>query len=225
VSSEPQQLGATEGAGTPGGFARVEAIFFEVAAHSPGDREDAVRRLCAGDAVVEREVRSLLEAAGDIGAFLEQPALGKDFDLAKESQKAAGPDEMVGAEVGSFKVLRRVASGGMGTVYEAVRADGQFDQKVAVKIVKRGMDSEEIVRRFWAERQTLASLDHPNIARLIDGGMTQDGRPFLVMEYVDGLPIDEYCDSKRLSVRERLKLVQAVCAAVPRRYTTRIRTW
>ena len=196
------------------GFARVEAIFFEVAAHSPRDRDDAIRRLCAGDLGLEREVRTLVDAAGDIGAFLEQPALGKDFDLAKESQKAAAPDEMIGAEVGSFKILRRIASGGMGTVYEAVRADGQFDQKVAVKIVKRGMDSEEIVRRFWAERQTLASLDHPNIARLIDGGMTGDGRPFLVMEYVDGLPIDEYCDTQRLSVRDRLKLLQAVCAAV-----------
>jgi len=196
------------------GFARVEAIFFEVAAHSPRDRDEAIRRLCAGDAALEKEVRSLVEAAGDIGAFLEQPALGKDFDLAKESQRASGPDEMIGATVGAFRIRRRVASGGMGTVYEAVRADGQFEQTVAVKIVKRGMDSEEILRRFYAERQTLASLDHPNIARLIDGGMTQDGRPFLVMEYVDGLPIDEYCDNQRLSVRERLKLVQAVAGAV-----------
>jgi serine/threonine protein kinase len=214
VTTGEQQDNQRESAAAAAGFARVEAIFFEVAAHSPRDRDDAIRRLCAGDSGLEREVRTLVEAAGDIGAFLEQPALGKDFDLAKESQKAAGPDEMIGAEVGSFKVLRRIASGGMGTVYEAVRADGQFDQKVAVKIVKRGMDSEEIVRRFWAERQTLASLDHPNIARLIDGGMTADGRPFLVMEYVDGLPIDEYCDTQRLSVRDRLKLLQAVCAAV-----------
>ncbi len=197
----------------PPGFARVEEIFFEVASHSPRDREDAIRRLCAGNTDLEKEVRSLVSAAGDLGAFLERPALGDNFDLAKESQHAA-VDEMVGTTVGSFRVDRRIASGGMGTVYEASRADGQFEQKVAIKIVKRGMDSDEILRRFKAERQTLAALDHPNIARLIDGGVTDDGRPFLVMEYIDGRPIDEYCDEKRLSVRERLTMVQQVCAAV-----------
>jgi serine/threonine protein kinase/tetratricopeptide (TPR) repeat protein len=195
------------------GFARIEEVFFEVAGLSPGDREDAIRRLCEDDTDLEREVRSLVAAAGGLGAFLEQPALGKGFDLEKESQKAP-PDEMVGAVVGAFRIERRIASGGMGTVYEAVRADGQFDQRVAVKIVKRGMDSEDVLRRFKSERQTLAALDHPNIARLIDGGMTEDGRPFLVMELVAGLPIDQYCDHKRLSVRERLVLLRGVCDAV-----------
>ncbi len=102
----------------------------------------------------------------------------------------------------------------MGTVYLASRSDGQFDQKVAIKVVKRGMDSEEILRRFAAERRTLAALDHPNIARLLDGGVTPDARPFLVMEYVDGTPIDTYCDRNRLKVRERLALFRDVCAGV-----------
>ncbi len=195
------------------GFARVEEVFFEVAGLSPGDREDGIRRLCEGDPALEREVRSLVAAAGGLGAFLEQPALGKGFDLERESQKAPH-DEMIGTVVGAFRIERRIASGGMGTVYEAVRADGQFDQRVAVKIVKRGMDTEDVLRRFKSERQTLAALDHPNIARLIDGGVTGDGRPFLAMEFVAGLAIDQYCDQNRLPVRERLTLLRAVCDAV-----------
>ncbi|MEX2218552.1 MAG: serine/threonine-protein kinase [Phycisphaerales bacterium] len=196
-------------------FLRAESIFFEVAALAPGDRDGAIARLCAGDPRLEAGVRSLVGSAARIGSFLEQPALGRGLEqVAREAGIREPPDELVGATVGPFRITRRIASGGMGTVYLGARSDGQFEQTVAIKIVKRGMDSEEILRRFRAERQTLAALDHPNIARLLDGGVTPDGRPFLVMEHVDGKPIDTYCDEHRLRVRERLELFRAVCDAV-----------
>lgn len=194
---------------------RVEGIFFEVSALAPLDRDAAIARLCVGDPTLEAEVRSLVGSAARIGSFLEQPALGKGLDqLAQESNIAEPPDDLVGKTLGNFRIEKRLASGGMGTVYSARRSDGQYEQQVAIKVVKRGMDSEEVLRRFRAERQTLAALDHPNIARLLDGGVTPDGRPFLVMEYVDGVPIDAYCDKNRLKVNERLRLFRDVCEGV-----------
>ena len=169
-----------------------------------------MQRLCAGDGALESMVRGLLGSAGQVGGFLEQPALGRGLgDVVREA-----PDELIGATVGAFRIEKRIASGGMGTVYKAVRSDGQFEQTVAMKVVKRGMDTEEILERFRAERQTLAALDDPRIARLIDGGVTRDGRPYLVMEYVDGRPIDAYCDEHRLTIKERLRLFREVCQAV-----------
>lgn len=194
---------------------RAEEVYFEVAGLAPGDRDEAIARLCAADAELQAEVRSLVEHAGRLGSFLDQPALGKDVSqLAAESQQHGLDDPLVGQTLGVFTVARRLASGGMGTVYLAVRSDGQFDQKVAIKVVKRGLDSEQIVRRFTAERRTLAGLDHPNIARLLDGGVTPDGRPFLVMEFVDGVPIDEYCDNNRLLISQRVSLMIEVCKGV-----------
>jgi serine/threonine-protein kinase len=119
----------------------------------------------------------------------------------------------VGDEVGTWRLLRRIASGGMGAVYLAERADGHFEQIAAVKLI-RGLASAETFTLFARERQILATLQHPNIARLLDGGATPGGQPFLVMEYVEGAPIDRYCDEHRLGLRERLELFRAVCAAV-----------
>jgi serine/threonine protein kinase len=101
----------------------------------------------------------------------------------------------------------------MGTVYRAVRADAAFDKQVAVKVIKRGMETEETLRRFQDERQTLARLDHPNIGRLLDGGSTGDGRPYLVMEYVEGRPIDQFCDGEHVAGRDRVRVFRAVCQA------------
>jgi len=115
--------------------------------------------------------------------------------------------------IGPYRVLRELGHGGMGTVYLAARADDQYQKIVAVKVV-RGLDSAEIIRLFRRERQILAGLEHPNIARLFDGGTTDDGLPYFVMEYVEGDPINDFCDKLRLSVQERLKLFQSVCAAV-----------
>ena len=219
--SNPENESQTpQNAGTPpaqpeGWLARVESVYFEVVALAPKDRDEAIVRLAAGDDALAREVRSLMESAAQLGSFLGQPALGKQFDqLDNDSRKLEPADTLVGTTLGSYTIQSKVASGGMGTVYAAARSDGQFEQRVAVKVVKRGMDSEEILRRFKTERETLAALDHPNIARLIDGGMTPDGRPFVVMEFVEGQPLDEYCDSKGLGLRERLRLFREVCAGV-----------
>jgi serine/threonine-protein kinase len=119
-----------------------------------------------------------------------------------------------GRRIGPYKVLRELHHGGMGTVYLAARADEQYQMRVAIKVIKAGTDNEEVVQYFRRERQILASLDHPNIARLLDGGATDEGLPYFVMEYIQGQTIDEYCDRRELSVTERLKLFLDVCSAV-----------
>lgn len=123
-------------------------------------------------------------------------------------------EDLAGKNVGPFRVVRPIGSGGMGIVYLAERSDDQFEQRVALKVIKRGLDSSDILRRFQAERQILARLEHPNIARLIDGGVTEDGLPYFSLEYVEGSPIDDYCDHRRLTVDERLRLFRTVCGAV-----------
>ena len=121
---------------------------------------------------------------------------------------------LIGARLGAYEVTELIGSGGMGAVFCARRADGQFEQSVAIKIIKRRVVAQDTIRRFRTERQMLATLDHPNIARLLDGGVTADGLPFLVMEYVDGRSIDQFCDDRRLATLERLQLFRQVCAAV-----------
>jgi serine/threonine-protein kinase len=123
-------------------------------------------------------------------------------------------DDVVGRTIGRYVVRREIGHGGIGRVYLAERADGQFEQRVALKLVKRGMDTDEIVARFLRERQILARLEHPSIARLVDGGVHEDGRPYFVMEHVEGVPITRHCDERRLSVDERLRLFTIVCRAV-----------
>lgn len=121
---------------------------------------------------------------------------------------------VVGRRIGPYKIIREIGHGGMGAVYLAVRVDDQFEKRAAIKLVKRGMDTDDILRRFRNERQILANFDHPNISRLLDGGTTDDGLPYFVMDYVEGVPINIYCDQRRLPIPERLKLFRAVCSAV-----------
>lgn len=142
-----------------------------------------------------------------------RPTLGptvsmKDGELPLE--KSLPPDR----RIGPYRLIRELGRGGMGAVYLAARADDQYEKHVAIKLVRGGPDSAEIVARFRRERQILASLDHPNIARMLDGGTTEDGFPYFVMEYIQGQPLDEYCDSRTLPVAERLRLFVSVCAAV-----------
>jgi len=203
----------------PDRLRRAEQILSEVLELPEAARASAARRLCADDRELAAELESLLEHSARVGDFLEQPALGLDFVLLPASAQAdedrdAALDGMLGRVVGRYRIERRIASGGMGTVYLASRADEQFTQRVALKIVKRGMDTDEVLSRFRRERQTLAALEHPNIARLIDGGATESGQPFLVMEFVEGEPIDAWCDSQRLDLDARLKLFLVVCEAV-----------
>lgn len=141
------------------------------------------------------------------------PVLARPTSSAEEISRLLAA-EKTPERIGDFKILRLIGSGGMGLVYLAQKGDATFTQTVALKVIKKGMDSEEILRRFELERQLLSGLNHPNIARLVDGGTLDDGRPYFALEYVEGQPIDRYCDANRLSTRDRLNLFRKVCAAV-----------
>jgi tetratricopeptide (TPR) repeat protein len=167
-----------------------------------GERTSYLAQACARDTQLLAEVRSLLNSHDELGDFLETPVF--------ESEKG---ELVAGSRIGNYLLREPIAEGGMGTVYRAVRTS-DFEKQVAIKLVKRGMDTDFILRRFRHERQILAALDHPNIARLLDGGATEDGRPFLVMEYIKGEPITDYCDRHALRLPARLQLFQTVCSAV-----------
>ena len=176
----------------------------------PPTGQEYLDRNCAGDPELRAEVESLLcshEAAG--GDFLGSPRI--DLRELAGTQDGGG---YVGRRIGVYKIVEEIGHGGMGEVYRASRVDGQYDKQVAIKLVRVGLGSPFLNERFRHERQILASLDHPNIARLYDGGTTEDGIPYLVMELIEGVPIDQYCDEHDLSVSERLKLFTEVCAAV-----------
>lgn len=199
---------------TPDRWTRVQALFEAALGQAPADRAAYLRAACDGDAGLFEEVASLLDADNDSLPMLDGLALEHAEDLLP----TATPDDEVpafeGTVIGAYRLLRLLGEGGMGLVYLAERADGLYEQQVALKLIKRGMDSAQIVRRFEVERQILARLQHAHIARLLDGGLTDDGRPYFVMEVVDGEPIDVYCDTHRLTVDERLNLFATVCQAV-----------
>lgn len=185
---------------------KIQTVFEKALELQTGERKDFLRKACAGDRQLFQEVVSLLEADANAPSLLDGLAvdavdLTKDFNLE-------------GQRIGPYKIVREIGSGGMGTVYLADRAEGDFEQQVAVKLIKPGMDSRQILERFQSERQILARLDHPNIARLLDGGVNKDGLPYFAMEYLEGEPISDYCDRHKLSVEKRLALFQTVCAAV-----------
>jgi serine/threonine protein kinase len=166
---------------------------------------------CGEDTALRQEVAELLASYEDAGdEFLDRP----DRDESALEAFAAAVDPLVGKLAGPYRLIEEIGQGGMGSVYRAVRADDNLKRNVAVKVIRRGMNSEFILRRFRHERQALAALDHPNVARMLDGGMTDDGLPFFVMEYIEGKPIDEYCDEHRLDTRGRLRMFQQVCAGV-----------
>ncbi|MDM7920711.1 MAG: serine/threonine-protein kinase, partial [Pyrinomonadaceae bacterium] len=135
-------------------------------------------------------------------------------EFAKDLLDDAPESKLIGQTIGSYRIIREIGYGGMGVVYLAERADGKFDQKVALKLLKRELNTAALRRRFEQERAILASLEHPNIARLLDAGATDDQVPFIAMEYVEGLPIDVFCDKYELSLSKRLDLFRTVCAAV-----------
>ena len=153
---------------------------------------------------------SLLESHGRAGTFLHD----SDLFFCRESFAEDGSLLVPGQTIDRYRIIREIGRGGMGAVYLAERADAEYEKQVAIKLIKRGMDTDAVLRHFRNERQILASFDHPNIARLFDGGTTGDGLPYFVMEYVEGLPINEYCNKQALSINERLKLFREVCAAV-----------
>jgi len=187
---------------------RADEIFVQALEVPPEERTTLVARACDGDDRLREEVQSLLGAADDMDQnFLETPLLP-----VHESSPLSGLD--TGDRVGPYRLAEELGRGGMGRVFKAVRDDAQFDQEVALKVLKRGLDTDEIVQRFLHERQILARLHHPNIAALMDGGTTPDGLPYFVMERVHGVAIHRYCDQHRLSIRQRLELFLKVCDAV-----------
>ncbi len=193
--------------------ARVESLFFEALALPPSGREVFLSRTCGQDHALREEVQSLLDADTRAARFLADPLATGDAQPADPGW--VKPEERhVGERIGPYRLTRAVGSGGMGVVYLAERADGSFEQQVAVKLLHPGLHPGERARRFDVERRALARLEHPNIARMIDGGATADGQLFLVMEYVDGVPIDRYCSDHDTPVRERLDLFRRICSAV-----------
>jgi len=188
----------------------AETVFCDVLDRPIQERADFLALACGADPVLRREVESLLAAHVGANKFLRRPAL--DADL--RSISAGTEDPAIGRTIGAYRIVRLIGSGGMGRVFLAERAAADFRMLVAIKLIRRGLDTDEILRRFHVERQVLADLQHPNVARLIDGGEAEDGSPYLVMEYVDGLRIDEYCDERSLSIVKRLDIFLQVCEAV-----------
>ena len=172
----------------------------------PVDRVDYIRRACGADeTLLSRVLLALGEESVDEDAGSPAP----------DATRAPGPSQSLeGQRLGQYRILSKLGSGGMGDVYLAERADEEYQQRVAIKLVRAGAFSPQVQGRLRLERQILATLQHPNIARLLDGGRTPDGTPYLVMEYIEGEPIDVYCDRRRLPIEERLRLVRRICSAV-----------
>lgn len=190
----------------------IEDLYHAALDREESERSEFLQQSCNGDEPLLHEVESLLYFGQRAGEFIETPAL----ELAAESfaNQDADGRAMLGKKIGQYKLVEKLGSGGMGEVYRAVRDDDQFQKQVAIKLIRQGYDTDLIVRRFRNERQILASLEHPNIALLLDGGTTEDGLPYFVMELVEGQPIDRYCNSHKLNVAERLELFRTVCDAV-----------
>jgi serine/threonine protein kinase/tetratricopeptide (TPR) repeat protein len=196
---------------TPERWQQIKDVLATALEIEPAERPSYLNRSCAGDPALLHDVGLLL---------LDEEKLSPQF-LNDTALAAAAADILpeeasrwIGRRVGTYRILQQIGAGGMGEVYRAVRDDDQYQKEVALKLVRAGQDSGFVLTRFRNERQILASLDHPNIARLLDGGTTEEGLPYFVMELIEGQPITEYCDQRKLSVIERLQLFSRVCLAV-----------
>lgn len=218
----------------PDNWARAKQLFEMALELAPSEWQKFLAQSC-DDEILRQQVEQLLRNYGQAGTFLDHPIMDPQISGPDPSPKTPEPksgggesgsdftdtvtsaemkDPMVERHLGAYKVIRRVGQGGMAVVYLAARADDEFRKQVAVKIVQPGLDSKNLLKRFRNERQTLAGLDHPNIVKLLDGGSTSEGLPYLVMDYVEGSPIDDYCDLHKLCVDERLHVFSKVCEAV-----------
>lgn len=185
--------------------ARIETLFAALVECSPTQRAARLAELDDDEPTLAAELRSLLAAADQAEGFLSHPPAS--------IAHAVCPD-LVGQRIGAYRIIRELGRGGMGSVFLAERADGQYHQQVALKLIRPGVHSNLHVQRFRAERQVLARLNHPYIARLLDGGNLDDGQPYLVMDHIEGEPLDGYCRRKGLELTDRLKLFAKVCEAV-----------
>ncbi len=187
---------------------QIKSIFSTALDLVGDERNTFLDEACGDDSLLRREVEELLDMDGEGRSLLLEGRL-----VADEKVALPNPNSLLGTRIGPYRVKEFIGQGGMGAVYLAER-DDDFTQKVALKLIRPGFDSAEAVARFRVERQILAHLQHPGIARLLDGGMTADGQPYLVMEYVAGTPITTFCDTNRYPIGQRLRLFRMVCAAV-----------
>lgn len=194
----------------PERWSRVKAILDDALELRPDERAAFLDQACAGDESLRGEVESLARAAEEDWGFFDADAAARRIPMFDD----AVPPSRVGERIGAYEVLAELGRGGMGVVLLARRADDEFQKKVAIKLVRPGLASDVALQRFRSERQISAILDHPNIARLLDGGTTERGEPYFVMEYVEGETLLEYCRHRSLSLEERLRLFREICAAV-----------
>ena len=190
----------------------VEELFHRALDMPEKERAAFIEANCQGDPDMLREVQSLIESdsAASTGSFAAAAVKTALVSFHTAETAASAP----GRKVGPYRLIREIGRGGMGSVYLATRDDDTYEKKVAIKLVRRGMDTDFILARFRRERQILASLEHPNIARLLDGGATEDGLPYLVMEYVQGVSVSEYAETNDLTIEQRLRLFLQICDAV-----------
>lgn len=210
----------------PERWQQIEKVFQAAIDLEGEDREKYIAENCGDDLELKSEVQKLLKDLNSAGSFIENPVWTDSFFVDSSAKKVISDsfedlkedknqiDQLIGCRVGVYKLVETIGHGGMGAVYLAERADGEFQQKVAIKLIKRGMDSDFIIKRFRHERQILASFEHPHIARLLDGGTTSEGLPYFVMEFVEGDTLYNYCDSQKLSIKKRLELFRQICSAI-----------
>lgn len=195
----------------------VDELFRAALEVGDEDRNGFLQARCAGDPVLERQVRALLEAS-----TVSDDVLQNRFDTARKAlwrsvlndETPHRGEDLSGRCIDSWQLVRRLARGGLATVYLAQRADGNYEQRAAFKVLRRGLDTDDLIARFRAERQMLSTLAHPSIARILDGGALADGRPYLVLEYVDGLPITTWCENNQADIDGRIRLLMAVLDAL-----------
>jgi tetratricopeptide (TPR) repeat protein/tRNA A-37 threonylcarbamoyl transferase component Bud32 len=194
----------------PDRWRQITGLFHDVVQQDPHHRPALLDRACGSDLALREQLERLLDAHDRAPDVVGTAA----FEYTVQQLTAEAESAAPGRNFGPYRVVAELGRGGMGAVYLAERADDQYEKRVAIKLVKRGMDTEAVLAQFRQERQILASLEHPNIARLLDAGTAEDGVPYFVMEHIDGRPITDYCEEQSLSTTDRLLLFQKVCAAV-----------
>ena len=192
---------------------REEALFTLAVEKTAAERAAFLDRECSGDAELRQRVEALLGAHEKAGEFLNEPPAAVSAKTFVITTGMVPITEKAGDRIGRYKLLQQIGEGGCGVVYMAEQEE-PVRRRVALKVIKLGMDTKSVIARFEAERQALALMDHPNIAKALDAGTTPAGRPYFVMELVRGLPITEFCDQNQLPLRERMELFVSVCQAV-----------
>src|SRR5947209_7407131 len=191
---------------------RVKEVLHEALELPQANRAAYLDRACVGNLQFRAEVESLIASHQNAGEFIEESAAAATGPMRALSTV---PDSLgTGVQLGPYRIVQLIAEGGMGAVYQAVRVDDLYRKVVAIKVIRRGVYGEYALKQFDTERQIMAHLDHPNIAKLLDGGTTPDGRPYFVMDFIAGTPLDQYCDKRRLTLQERIQIFLTVCSAV-----------